>query len=45
MVHFSCLREEPFLLVCKRRTRAVAIQTDGRVVNVIVNIGRFCLGL
>ena len=44
MVHFSCVREERFLVVCKRRTRAIVLQVEGRVVNVIVNVGRFCFG-
>ena len=44
MVHLSCTREEPFLVLCKRRTRAIVLQVEGRVVNVIVNVGRFCLG-
>ncbi len=43
--HYACVREEPFLLVCTRRTRAIALQVEGRVVNVIVNVGRFCAGL
>jgi hypothetical protein len=45
MAHYVCLREEPFLVVCKRRSRATVLQENGRVVNVIVNVGRFCLGL
>ena len=40
--HYVCDREEPFLLVCTRRTRATAIQERGRVANVIVNVGRSC---
>jgi hypothetical protein len=43
--HYVCVREEPFLLVCVRRTRATVLQETARVVNVIVNVGRFCLGL
>ena len=45
MANYACTREEPFLLVCERRTRATVLQEQGRVVNVIVNVGRFCLGL
>jgi hypothetical protein len=40
--HLSCVREERFLLVCTRRTRLDLMQTDGRVSNVLVNVGRFC---
>jgi hypothetical protein len=40
--HYDCEREEPFLLVCTRRTRAIALQERGRVANVIVNVGRSC---
>ena len=40
--HLSCVREERYLLVCSRRTRVDLVQTDGRVSNVLVNVGRFC---
>jgi hypothetical protein len=40
--HFSCVREHSQWLVCTRRTRAVFIQLDGKVANVLVNVGRTC---
>lgn len=45
MPYYACVREERFLLVCVRRTRATVLQQNARVVNVIVNVGRFCMGL
>jgi hypothetical protein len=40
--HLSCVREERYLLVCSRRTRVDLVQTQGRVSNILVNVGRFC---
>lgn len=40
--HFSCTREQSHWLVCTRRTRAVFIHLNGKVANVLVNVGRFC---
>ena len=40
--HLECVREEPYLLVCKRRTRAILLQHLGRLSNILVNVGRFC---
>jgi hypothetical protein len=40
--HFSCTREHGQWLVCTRRTRAVFMHLDGKVANVLVNVGRFC---
>jgi hypothetical protein len=40
--HLSCTREQSQWLVCTRRTRAVFIHIDGKVANVLVNVGRFC---
>jgi hypothetical protein len=41
-LHLSCEREERFLLACIKRTRTLVLHSDGRVLNVLVNIGRFC---
>jgi hypothetical protein len=40
--HLVCERESPEWLICARRTRAILIQQDGRVSNVLVNVGRTC---
>jgi hypothetical protein len=40
--HLSCEREERYWLVCTRRTRAILLQLEGRLSNVLVNVGRFC---
>ena len=40
--HLVCERETPEWLICTRRTRAILIQQDGRLSNVLVNVGRFC---
>ncbi len=40
--HFSCTREQSLWLVCTKRTRAVFIHLNGKVANVLVNVGRFC---
>ena len=41
-LHLSCERQERFLLACTKRTRTIVLHLDGRVLNVLVNIGRFC---
>ena len=40
--HLVCERESPVWLICTRRTRAILIQQNGLVSNVLVNVGRFC---
>ena len=40
--HLVCERETPEWLICTRRTRAILIQQDGRLANVLVNVGHFC---
>lgn len=40
--HFSCVREQSHWLVCTRRTRAILVQRDGKLSDVLVNVGRFC---
>ena len=40
--HLVCERETPAWLVCTRRVRAVLIQQNDLVSNVLVNVGRFC---
>jgi hypothetical protein len=40
--HLSCVREQTYWLVCKRRTRAILLQLNGRLSNILVNAGRFC---
>jgi hypothetical protein len=40
--HLRCQLDEPFLAFCTKRTNAILIQRDGRLINVLVNIGRFC---
>ena len=37
-----CERESPDWLICARRTRAILVQQNGRVANILVNFGRFC---
>ena len=37
-----CERESPEWLICTRRTRAILVQQNGRVANILVNVGRFC---
>jgi hypothetical protein len=37
-----CERESPEWLICARRVRAILIQQNGLVSNVLVNVGRFC---
>lgn len=40
--HLSCEREERYWLACRKRTRAILLQLNGRLSNVLVNVGRFC---
>ena len=40
--HLVCERETREWLICTRRTRAILIPLDGRLSNVLVNVGRFC---
>jgi len=40
--HFSCVREQAYWLACKRRTRAILLQLNGRLSNILVNVGSFC---
>ncbi|MGH8690105.1 MAG: hypothetical protein ACREUS_03660 [Burkholderiales bacterium] len=40
--HLSCEREERYPLACARRTRVLMLQLNGRLSNVLVNVGRFC---
>jgi len=40
--HLSCEREQSEWLVCSRRTRAILLQTSGRLSEALVNVGHFC---
>ena len=40
--YLSCEREQSYWLVCSRRTRAILLQLNGKLSNVLVNVGRFC---
>lgn len=40
--HLSCEREQGYWLLCSRRTRAILLQLNGRLSNILVNVGRFC---
>ena len=40
--HLVCERDQSEWLVCTRRTRAILIPLNGRLSNVLVNVGRFC---
>jgi hypothetical protein len=40
--HLVCEREQSDWLICTRRTRAILIQLNGRLSDVLVNVGRFC---
>ena len=40
--HLVCEREISNWLICTRRTRAILIQANGRLSDVLVNVGRFC---
>ena len=41
--HLVCEREQSDWLICTRRTRAILIQLNGRLSDVLVNVGRFCM--
>lgn len=40
--YLVCERDKAEWLICTRRTRAILIQQNGRLSNVLVNVGRFC---
>ena len=40
--HLSCVREQAYWLVCKKRTRAILLQQNGRLSNILINVGHFC---
>lgn len=40
--YLVCERETSAWLICTRRTRAILIQLNGRLSNILVNVGRFC---
>jgi hypothetical protein len=40
--HLSCEREQSHWLLCTRRARAILIQLNGKLSNILVNVGRFC---
>jgi hypothetical protein len=40
--HFSCVREQSHWLVCTRRTRVILPQQNGKVTDILVNVGRVC---
>ena len=40
--HLVCERERAEWVICSKRTRAILIQLNGRLSNVLVNVGRFC---
>ena len=40
--HFVCERESTEWVICSKRTRAILIQMNGQLSNVLVNVGRFC---
>ncbi|MGH8702946.1 MAG: hypothetical protein ACREVR_17465 [Burkholderiales bacterium] len=40
--HFVCERERAEWVICSKRTRAILLQLNGRLSNVLVNVGRFC---
>ena len=40
--HLVCEREQGEWLVCSRRTRALLLQTQGRLTEALVNVGHFC---
>ena len=40
--HLACERESSDWLICTRRTRAILLQLNGRLSDVLVNVGRFC---
>lgn len=41
--HLVCERERSDWLICTRRTRAILLQLNGRLSEVLVNVGRFCM--
>lgn len=40
--HLVCEREQSDWLICSRRTRAILLQLNGRLSDILVNVGRFC---
>ena len=40
--HLVCERESNEWLICSKRTRAILLQLNGRLSDVLVNVGRFC---
>jgi hypothetical protein len=40
--HFSCVREQSHWLVCTRRTRVILLQQNGKLTDILVNVGRVC---
>ena len=40
--HLVCERERAEWVICSKRTRAILIPLNGRLSNVLVNVGRFC---
>jgi hypothetical protein len=40
--HLVCERESSDWLICSRRTRAILLQLNGRLSDILVNVGRFC---
>jgi len=40
--HLTCEREERYRFACAKRTRVIMLQLNGRLSNVLVNVGRFC---
>lgn len=40
--HLSCEREQSHWLLCTRRTRVIHLQLNGKLSNILVNVGRFC---
>jgi hypothetical protein len=40
--YLSCEREQSHWLLCTRRTRVIVLQLNGKLSNILVNVGRFC---
>jgi len=40
--HYACEREQSYWLVCRKRSRAILLQHQGRLSNALVNTGVFC---
>jgi len=40
--HYSCEREQDAWLLCRKRTRTILLQLNGRLSNILVNTGLFC---